>query len=219
VFAGMLPLWFIFFERMVYAEPGHLTIPFAEIFALFTSAIFATLTGFVFRRRYPRAYFQFWNYLPLFTLTTVALFLAVEIYSHHYLFRLVTATMFIYVTVLVACGYGLGALIPYLARQKASRILNICLETGSRTTIVVGHILVGSLSAPDGDIALTAAMLYVITCLLPIVLAATVYRIIFKYRLSLYAETECKIVSKGMIDDMEELCNNSDILPSTETTM
>ena len=70
-----------------------------------------------------------------------------------------------------------------------------------------------SLPEPDGDVAQTAAMLYAILCLLPAFIVAVVYRIVYKYRLSIYAETECKMISSGQIaDDMEELCPRPQVI-------
>ena len=220
--AGMLPMWSIFYEKLIYADAGHIRIPFVDIFVNFAYMSAAVLVGDALRRRLPRVYFKFWLCLPSFTLLTVAATLAVEIYTHHFLFRFVDVGAFFLTALLAAAGYASGAVVAYLARQPSAAVLDVAVETGVRTTRLVGQLLVASLPVADGHAAQTTPALYAVLTLLPVVVVATGYRVVFKYRLMLYAETECKMIVGGPddegVDDLEVLCaGDGDGAGRTET--
>ena len=203
-------MWGIFFEKMLYSETKHLQMPLRPMLLIFCLMTLSLVAGHLLHYRFPRTYFKFWLLLPSFTLLTVILILLFEIYSAYYLFELIEPRVLVLIVGLVAAGYSAGALVAYLGRRSHGRALIFCFETGVWTTHVVGHVLMTSLPEPDSDFAHAPATLYAVLCLLPAVAMATVYRIVYKYRLSVYAETECKMMGdSGMADDLEELCPRS----------
>lgn len=219
-FPGMLPLWAILFEKMLYVETPPLQIPFGHMTLVFVAMTTSLFAGHVLHRRFRRTLFRFRTYVPTVAMVTTALFLLYEVFAaYHVILSLPGPRALLPALLLVAGGYGSGALVAGLARQPPGRVLVIAVETGARTSHVVGHVLVTSLPEPEGDLAMAASTLCAVASLAPAVAMATVYRFVARQRTSAYDGTECKMVEGGiLVDDLEALCPTVEVATAADET-
>jgi len=185
LFAGLLPLWSLFFEKMVDVKASSIYLPVTDMTVLSLCLVSACLAGVFVARRFRRFYYKLWQlYMPSLTLLTLAAVVVVNAYIYHPLFQQTTLSTLLFTVVLSVAGYASGLAVAYLARLTHSQQLTICIESGTRTTYVVSVLLYLSLAEPEAQLACLAPATCSLLSVSVSTVSACVYRVVQRRRAS-----------------------------------
>lgn len=189
--SAMLPLWTIVFETRIYQSAGNVGIPFRDIFIIFGYMTSSLTCGFVINRKLPKFYNWLWLYLPTFTILTLTLFVAIDLYNYAFIFHLIDIRIFFLCLLIVISGYSLTFLAAFIVRLPATRIIVLILEIGVRTSFIPCLIVHISFPDPERDIAKTSTVLCVLISLLPAITGILIHRFLhFKQHKADYSHKE-----------------------------
>lgn len=124
------------YEYQLYGSPGVINLPMREIFTVFGYLCAAASFGLLIRKKCDKGYDKYWEYLPTFTILTIAFVVTTQTLIHFPAFQYLSIKVVAITMLIATSGFLVGGVTGYILRQPQEITVVLCVEMGVRTTYI-----------------------------------------------------------------------------------
>ncbi|XP_074657774.1 ileal sodium/bile acid cotransporter-like [Tubulanus polymorphus] len=153
---GTIPLWMFTVGRLIIEDIPNkqMKIPYKNIFITLVMIVIPVGIGLLLQKKAPKWTKMLSKCMRPFLIVLILFIASFGIWVNVHMFKLFTPKVVGAGMLLPWTGFALGALIPFIFRRPITRVFTIAIEIGIQNTGVPILLLLLSLEAPLGDLAI-----------------------------------------------------------------